>query len=244
MNRLIRRSATATIGAACATVLLGVGAASAHIDADPAAVEAGTVATVSFAVEHGCNGSNTTQLEFKAPDGVTDATAVDKSGWTTSAAGGTVTFAAGNLDASTPDTFSITFTAPTTPGTIYFPVVQTCAAGETAWIELPVDGGAEPEHPAPAVLVTDGPPTDDQLAPAHDNAGSTDATAAGSASSAVVVTSATVDTSAAPVAATTASSPNDASGNTGVVVGIVVGAVVVIGGAVLIANRRRGSSPG
>ncbi|MCU1386977.1 MAG: nuclear export factor [Ilumatobacteraceae bacterium] len=195
-------------------MLLGAGIASAHIEADPPAVQAGTKATVSFAVEHGCNGSNTTKLEFKAPADVTDAQAVDKTGWTTGAANGTVSFTGGNLDASTPDDFSITFTAPTTAGVIHFPVVQTCAVGETAWIEIAADGAAEPEHPAPAVLVTDGPPTSAQLAPAKDDGADPASSTGGGGSS-----------------------------NTGVIVGIAIGAVVVIGGAVLLANRRKGSAP-
>ncbi|MCU1398361.1 MAG: hypothetical protein JWN62_1470 [Acidimicrobiales bacterium] len=213
---MFRRSAGAALTASGAALLLGAAIASAHIEPDPPAVQAGASATVSFAVEHGCNGSNTTQLEFKVPADVTDAKAVDKAGWTTGAANGTVSFTGGNLDASTPDEFSITFTAPATPGTIYFPVVQTCAVGATAWIEIAADGAPEPELPAPAVLVTDGPPTSAQLAPAADDAASP---------SSVATTS------------------GDGSSNTGVIIGIGIGAVVVIGGAVLLATRRRGAAP-
>jgi uncharacterized protein YcnI len=41
--------------------------------------------------------------------------------------------------------------------TIYFPVVQTCEEGETAWVQIPEEGasGDELEHPAPSVTVTE-----------------------------------------------------------------------------------------
>jgi len=103
---------------------------------------------------------------------------------------------------------------PAAAGTIYFPIVQTCAVGETAWIEIPAEGGAEPDHPAPAVLVTDGPPTSADLAP-HDEDASGDAT--------------------------TRPSDDDDSSNTGLVIGIIAGVAVVLGGAAVIAAKRKKS---
>ena len=49
------------------------GVASAHIDPDPTEAQAGSRLTVGFTVEHGCDGSPTTQLDMRLPDGVTDA---------------------------------------------------------------------------------------------------------------------------------------------------------------------------
>lgn len=246
-KRIFRRSVGAALATSGAALVLGAGIASAHIEPDPPAVQAGTVATVSFAVEHGCNGSNTTQLELKVPAGITNAKAVDKSGWTTAASPGTVTFTGGNLDASTPADFSITFTAPATAGVIHFPIVQTCAVGETAWIEIAADGAPEPDHPAPAVLVTEGPPTSAQLAPPPaDGADATPSTGDSTVlttggATAIPATTAITATSATSAAAS--GSGDGSSSNTGVIVGIAIGAVVVIGGALLLANRRKGSSP-
>lgn len=48
---------------------------------------------------------------------------------------------------------------PDRPGTtLYFPVVQTCAHGKTAWTQIPAPGqsGHELEHPAPSVTLTAG----------------------------------------------------------------------------------------
>ena len=225
MNRVARLT-LATCAAGSASLLVGVGVAVAHIEADPAAVAAGSVATVGFNVEHGCDGSNTTELQIKIPDGVTDAKPVDLSGWSATAAPGTVTFSGGDLDAETPATFAVTFTAPATAGTIYFPIVQTCAVGQTAWIEIPAEGAAEPDHPAPVVLVTDGPPTAADLAPHDDDAGTEDA----------------APTADAPISTTTApASDGDDSSNTGLVIGIIAGVVVVLGGAAVVASRRKKS---
>ena len=234
MNRVARLT-IATCAAACSSVMIGVGIAAAHIESDPAAVAAGSAATVGFNVEHGCDGSNTTELQIKIPDGITDAKPVDLAGWTAATAQGTVTFSGGNLDAETPETFSITFTAPATPGTIYFPIVQTCAVGEIAWIEIPAADAAEPDHPAPAVLVTDGPPTAADLAPHDDEAATAD--------DGTVAPDATTDATTAATSISTAAAPatDDDSSNTGLIIGIIAGVVVVLGGAAVVAAKRKKS---
>jgi len=236
MNRIARLCLTACVSAS-ASVMFGAGLAAAHIESDPAAVAAGSEATVGFAVEHGCDGSNTNEVQIKIPTGITDARPVDKPGWTAAASADSVTFSGGDLDADTPESFSITFTAPTKAGTVYFPIVQTCAAGKTAWIEIPAAGGPEPEHPAPAVVVTDGPPPSADPAPHDDSAdGSSGADAESTASS-----GATVVTTAAPPTAvtTTAAADDDDSSSTVAAIAIVAGVVVVLGGAAVVAARRR-----
>lgn len=241
MNRVARLT-LATCAAANASLLVGVGMAAAHIEPDPAAVAAGSVATVGFNVEHGCDGSNTTELQIKIPDGVTDAKPVDVAGWTAIAAAGTVTFSGGNLDAETPASFAVTFTAPATAGTIYFPIVQTCVVGQTAWIEIPAQGAAEPDHPAPAVLVTDGPPTSADLAPHDDDAGADAGDDAGTAApQASTEASPEAGTAATSISPTTAPASDDDSSNTGLVIAIIAGVIVVLGGAAVVASRRKKS---
>jgi uncharacterized protein YcnI len=223
-SSVLRRSTiriAAGIAATVAAIGLGAGVASAHIDPDPPTVPAGEHVSVGFGVEHGCDGSNTTQLAFQIPAGVTDAEPVQRPGWTTNVAGDTVTFAGGNLDAATEQTFQLTFTAPSSPGTLRFPIIQTCAVGELAWIEETPASGAEPEHPAPEVEVV------------------------GSGSSTPATTPATVpaavDTSASAtvsVALPSSDSDSDSSGHTGLVIALVAAAVVVIACAVLVARRR------
>lgn len=212
--------------AASLTVVLAVGGvASAHIDPDPIAMQAGTTGTAAFKVEHGCDGSPTTGMKFKIPDGVSAVAAVDKDGWTATATGNTLEFAGGPLAPDQEDHFDITFTAPALPGDIRFPVIQTCEQGELAWIEVAEDGQAEPEHPAPTIKITAGPPTAEELTPVPEDAG-TDGT---------VVTTGTE----AVLTAAAAPSTTDDSSNTGtIVVVVVVAAVILIGGGVVLARRK------
>jgi periplasmic copper chaperone A len=206
-------------------VLLAGGVASAHIDPDPIAMQAGTTGTAAFKVEHGCDGSPTTSMKFQLPDGVTGVAAVDKDGWTATVSRDTLEFAGGPLAPDEEDHFDITFTAPTTPGDIRFPVIQTCEKGELAWIEVAEAGQDEPEHPAPTIKITADPPTVEELTPAPEDAGS-DATVVATGTEAVLT-------------ATVPASSGDDSSNTGtIVVVMVVAAVVLVGGGVVLARRK------
>ena len=231
MPSTLRRATIATLVTAAGGALLFAGTASAHIDPDPIAVEAATSNTVSFGVEHGCDGSPTTGLQIQINDRIADAQPVEKDGWTTSVDAQVITFTGGSLAADTPDDFAITFTAPTAPGSIDFPIVQTCEVGQLDWIETAGEGEAEPEHPAPSVLVTAAEPTEAELTPApeeeagEEGATDTEATATGDSIPTTVVDDA----------------ESDDSSNTGLIVGVIVIGVIVIGGAAYAATRRKAS---
>jgi len=230
MTITLFKHALVTTTATAALVLLAGGIASAHVDPDPIAMQAGTAGTVQFKVEHGCNGSPTKSMKFQIPTGVTGVTAVDKAGWTATVTGDTLEFTGGPLAADQEDHFDISFTAPTTAGDIHFPVIQTCDVGEIAWIEIPAEGAAEPESPAPTIKITEGPPTSAELTPAPEEEGTTEGT--------VVAT----DTGAVPT--TAAADTSDDSSNTGAIVGIIIGAVIVVGGGgLLLARRNKGAAP-
>ena len=139
-------------GFAVISTIVGA-AAQAHVEASPTKVKAGTVAVISFNVPHGCAGSPTTKLAIKIPTGLANATAVAKKGWTSSVAGGVITFAGGSIPPKTVSIFKIKATTPTAATTLVFPTIQTCAKGETAWIEASPVGKPEPDHPAPSVRV-------------------------------------------------------------------------------------------
>jgi len=161
-NRLaIRMSAVAASCVAASFLFAGVSYA--HVETEPAAVEAGKSATVSFSPSHGCDGSPTISLAFKMPGSVRNAAAVAKTGWETSTADGVITFSGGSLEATTVENFDITFTAPAAAGPIFFPVVQKCVKGENNWIDMPNPDGTEAEFAAPMVTVTAGPPTSADL---------------------------------------------------------------------------------
>ena len=176
----------AGIAAGAAALLLFAGAASAHLEPDPASITAGEAATVAFNVEHGCDGSPTIELQIKLADGITDAQPVAKDGWTSSVADGVVTFSGGSLPATTQETFSITFTAPTTNGALVFPSIQRCTVGQINWIQPTVEGQPEPEEPAPVVQVTGGSAAATTVVPATTAA----ATTTSAATSAPATTSA------------------------------------------------------
>jgi uncharacterized protein YcnI len=207
-----------------AVVLAVAGIASAHVDPDPIAVQAGSAATVGFKVEHGCDGSPTTGMKFQIPAGVTDAAGVDKDGWTSTVTGDSLEFTGGPLAADEEDHFDISFTAPATPGEISFPVIQTCEQGEIPWIEPIVEGQEEPERPAPTIKLTAGAPTAEDLTPAPE-----------------AVADTVVATGSEATVATTAADSDDDSSNTGTIITVIVAAVIVIGGGAAMMARRRSS---
>jgi periplasmic copper chaperone A len=213
-------------------ILVTGGIVSAHIEPDPIAMQVGTSGTVAFNVEHGCDGSPMTDLKIQIPAGVTGVATVDKAGWTATVTGDTVEFKGGPLDAATEDHFDITLTAPATAGDIHFPAIETCQVGEIDWIEIPADGAAEPENPAPTIKVTAGPPTSAELTPVPD-----------ADDSETPDTLVATDATAGAVTATVAPTKADDSSNKGTVVVIVLAAVIVLAGVGVVLVRRRGTPP-
>jgi uncharacterized protein YcnI len=211
--------ALVSAAASTAVLLVAGGIASAHVDPDPLAMEAGTTGVVAFNVEHGCDGSPMTDLKIKIADGVTGVTAVEKPGWTATVTADSIEFKGGPLAADKPDHFDVTLTVPAKAGDLHFPAIETCEKGEIAWIEIPAEGAAEPEFVAPTLKVTQGPPTSADLTPPEE---APEAPATG-------------DTAA--VAATTAAS--NGSSNTGtIVVVVIVAAIVAAGGGILLVRRK------
>lgn len=145
-------------GAFTAVVLVGLCAspAFAHVDPDPKEAPAGSEQSVGFTVQHGCDGSPTTQLDMRLPEGVTAAVPEAPDGWTGSVDGEVVTFVGGPLADDVELTFRVSMLLPLTPdATVYFPFVQRCEVGEIRWIDVPQDGsGEELDEPAPAMLLT------------------------------------------------------------------------------------------
>jgi uncharacterized protein YcnI len=225
MKTTFLKQALTSVVASATVVLVAGGIASAHVDPDPLAMEAGTTGEVAFTIEHGCDGSPTTDLKFEVPDGVTGVTPVDKDGWTATVSGNVLEFKGGPLAADQEDQFAITMTAPAEAGEARFPVIQTCEQGELAWIEIPAEGAAEPEHPAPTLKITAGPPTAEDLA--SEEEASADAEA-------------TPDT-AAPTATTVAAPADEDSSNTGTVVVVIGAAIVLVGGGIFLARRKKAS---
>jgi uncharacterized protein YcnI len=151
--------------------------AHAHVGVSPGTGAAGeyTVATVS--VPHGCDGSPTTSVTIKVPEQVLAVTPTRNALWDVEktivkletpvedAHGNEVTEKVDTVvyTARTPlpegyrDAFELSFKVPDVAGeTLVFPTVQKCVKGQTDWVEVAEEGGAEPEHPAPVLQVVEG----------------------------------------------------------------------------------------
>ena len=152
--------------------------AAAHVTNEPTEVAAGSFASVTLTVPHGCDEAPTSSLTIEVPEGVTNVSPQVHPGWqiavetetlaepidtgegepiTERTSVVTFTAAAGNeLPGHYRDQFTIGYRAPDTPGEyLFFKTIQICAEGQTEWIEEYTGEGEEPEHPSPAVLLTE-----------------------------------------------------------------------------------------
>jgi periplasmic copper chaperone A len=230
MKTTMLKHAVVSATAFVTVILVTGGIVSAHIEPDPLAMQVGTSGTVAFNVEHGCDGSPMTDLKIQIPSGVTGVAPVAKDGWTATFTGDTVEFKGGPLDATTEDHFEITLTTPTTAGDIHFPAIEICQVGEIDWIEIPAEGAAEPENPAPTIKITTNPPTAAELTPASEAPeGSADTVVATGTDTGITTT------------ATTA--PAKDSSNTGTIVVVVIIVVIVLAGGGIILARRKNAPP-
>jgi len=162
--------------AALAVSLLAALPAQAHVTLATRAATPGASYKAVFKVGHGCNGSPTTKLRVRLPDGVIAAKPMPKPGWQIEIERGpydkayaffhgatlkegvkTITWS-GKLDDTFYDEFvvSVFIADSLKPGdTLYFPVVQECETGVYRWIEIPKAGGSSHDlkEPAPGVLL-------------------------------------------------------------------------------------------
>jgi len=179
MNTMMNRVLRPGIGlfAAGAILLSGLGTASAHVTARAGDTSAGAYTVLTFGVPHGCDGSATTQIDISIPDEIQTVKPGVHAGWTIETrTEESATPVATEHGETTEKTSEIIYTAKeplpdayydqllvqvklpddAAGQTIYFPTVQTCEEGETAWVQIPEEGQDpfELEHPAPFVTVT------------------------------------------------------------------------------------------
>ncbi|PYI69739.1 nuclear export factor GLE1 [Arthrobacter livingstonensis] len=168
---------TLAFGATAGLMALGLGAASAHVEATPTETAANAYSLLTFSVGHGCDGSPTTSLKITLPEELNDATPTVNPNWTISktveklatpktlATGSkisertsAITYTAKTpLDAHQRDTFTLSVQLPATAGkTLYFPALQSCEKGQTDWKDVPAAGQSEDsvKAPAPSLTVT------------------------------------------------------------------------------------------
>ncbi|SJN10462.1 Conserved membrane protein in copper uptake, YcnI [Leucobacter sp. 7(1)] len=168
---------TGALAAAAALILGGAAAANAHVSIAEGPVEAGSYSILTLGVPHGCDGAATTKVAIQIPDGINAVTPTRNSLYTvekvmedldtpiTDSHGNEVTERVAQVvyTATTPlpdgqrDAFELSLQIPEDAAetTLYFPTVQTCEQGETAWVQIPEEGqdGHDLDTPAPGVDV-------------------------------------------------------------------------------------------
>ncbi len=146
----------------------------AHVTLDAREAPTDSYFKAVFNVPHGCEGSPTTRIRVRIPDGVTSVKPQPKQGWdlatvkrklatpTKGSHGEAITeaitevaWSGGRLLDEHIDEFMMQIRLPNAPaGTVlYFPIVQECEKGITRWIEIP-EPNAKPgglKEPAPAL---------------------------------------------------------------------------------------------
>lgn len=158
------------VRAAVAVATLAIAApAFAHVTLEVQQAKIGSTYKAIVRVPHGCGTEATNTVRVQIPEGFFAVKPMPKAGWkleTTSGAyansydnhGTAVTegvkeivWSGGELPNEFYDEFVFrgTFAGSLEPGKFYFPVVQECASGEEAWID--VTGAESAEMPAPSL---------------------------------------------------------------------------------------------
>jgi uncharacterized protein YcnI len=144
----------------------------AHITLDVGAAPVGSSYKAVLRVPHGCDGTATTAIRLKVPEGFVSAKPMPKPGWTLDIKTGAyaksytlfgspvtqgateISWSGGNLPDSEYDEFVVrgTLAADLPVGSIlYFPVIQMCGAAEEDWIDT---SGSDAGTPAPGLKLT------------------------------------------------------------------------------------------
>lgn len=157
--------------------LLAPAPALAHVVAAPGEAKAGSYSAIAFRVGHACGaGDATVKLRVEIPDAVASARPQPKTGWAIALENSdeadpakrrtTAITWTGRLPDDQFDDFAVLMKLPAAAGDLAFPVIQTCAAGESQWTEIPDPQrpGQKLTRPAPTVRLTPATTPDDTMA--------------------------------------------------------------------------------
>lgn len=162
-------------------VLLSLGTlpAKAHVTLGQGDAAAGAPYKIVLRVPHGCEGSATTKIDVKLPEGIIAAKPMPKAGWQIEIRSGAyareysfyhgmtlkegareISWSGGKLPDEYYDEFVIAAFVPKelSPGPLYFFVMQTCEKGEADWSQIPA-ANQNPhtlKFPAPVLNVIEG----------------------------------------------------------------------------------------
>ena len=161
-------------GAALAVATILSTSALAHVTFEAPQGPAGGTYKAVLRVGHGCDGSPTTRIRVRIPEGVINVKPQPKPGWelaitigklakpfdaghgrTVSESVTEVSWSGGKLLDAHYDEFVLRVQLPDRSGAvIYFPVVQDCEKGVHRWIEIPAAGKKADDYKEPAPGVT------------------------------------------------------------------------------------------
>jgi uncharacterized protein YcnI len=219
--------------------------ASAHVTITPSTTAAGASAVLQVGFQHGCDGSSTTALTIRIPEGINSVAPTLVAGWqvdkevealdpaVTDSHGVELTerVASVTYGADEPvrdgyrQVFELAVQLPEAEGeTLAFPTIQTCEAGEAAWIDVAGDGASadELESPAPTLTLTAATGEEEHAHGAADEAEGAD------------------EAEAAAQTAPAAATPADTGTDPLAIVALAAGLVgVALGGTALALQRRR-----
>lgn len=162
------------LGAGTLCLALAAGTAAAHVVLETREAPAGSYYKAVLKVGHGCDGSPTSAIRVRLPDGAVLAKPMPKPGWTLSTKEGPysqpydshgrsitqgvteIAWTGGSLPDAWYDEFVFQVVLPKRPaGTaIHFPVVQECEKGVHRWIEIPEAGKSPGDYREPAPVLT------------------------------------------------------------------------------------------
>lgn len=140
----------------------------AHVVLEQKTAPAASYYKATFMVGHGCNGSATTGITIRIPEGVVNIKPMPKPGWTLATrveklpkpyelhgkafTEGVVevNWKGGSLADAHYDEFVMLTRLPDAPGKYYFPILQTCEGSENRWEEIPAEGKTTRDYKMPA----------------------------------------------------------------------------------------------
>ncbi len=246
---MVRAIAIAIVAAAA-----GPAAAGAHVGVSPTSAPAGRPVVFEVSIPHGCDGSPTTGVALRLPDGVTEAIPLPEDGWSAVVAPGddgalVATWSGGSIPDAEVGVFEIEMALPAAePGTVvHVPAVQRCAEGEARWIQIPAEG-EDPSSltlPAPAIEILEpgAEPRGEAAGGRHDTASATGAAEPAATTATTGIETATADgapTVGPAEAAAPAAGEPAGTGPSPVLLPLSVLALIGAGVGAFLLLRRRG----
>ena len=156
---MLRRTLLVLVAATAAVVTTAT-PASAHVTVQPGEAEAGGFTKLTFRTPNERDDAGTVKLEVFFPEDqpLANASVRPLEGWEatverTDEGVSKITWEGGTIEPGQFQEFEVSVgPLPSDEGTMVLPAIQTYSSGEVVrWIEEPVEGGAEPESPAPVL---------------------------------------------------------------------------------------------